>query len=150
MPEIENFPLCGLGSFFCSLIVTKLVQSMARGSSRTRNTKVKNNKGATEHNFASYNVLCSHLAGSNHFRYCKPEFLDRAYRLPLILEKLEAEVSKNSVIALQEVGQEWAEISTPSSPREATILCAGTMARDLMITWVWVLRYRHLNTKLWR
>mgnify|MGYP000393457998 CR=1 FL=1 len=81
---------------------------MVRRSSRTRKTTSKRSNGGPDHNFVSYNVLCSHLAGPNHFRYCKPEFLDRSYRLSLILKKLEAEISKDSVIALQEIGQEWA------------------------------------------
>jgi len=81
---------------------------MVRSSSRSRTRKSAPKKEGIEHRLVSYNVLCSHLAGADHFRYCDPKYLDREYRLALILQKLEAEVANSSVIALQEIGQEWA------------------------------------------
>jgi 2',5'-phosphodiesterase len=65
--------------------------------------------GTQQHRVVSYNVLCSHLAAPDHFQFCKPEYLDRNYRMKLIQEKLLVEMKKDSIIALQEIGQEWAE-----------------------------------------
>lgn len=106
---------------------------MPRSSSRTRGTPKE--RGGPQHRLVTYNVLCSHLAGPNHFRYCKPEFLDRAYRLPLILEKLEAEMKNNSIIALQEIGQEWAgDLHTFFSERGYYFVCRhyGSRFNDYM------------------
>ena len=63
--------------------------------------------GIGTHRVCTYNVLSSHLAGEDHFRHCNPEYLDQKYRLKLIFETLEDEMSRGSIIALQEVGQEW-------------------------------------------
>lgn len=79
-----------------------------RSSSRGRGRKSDPKSSGPKHRFTTYNILCSHLAGKNHFRYCKPEFLDADYRLDLIKQKLQGEVDKKAVIAIQEIGHEWA------------------------------------------
>lgn len=82
-----------------------------RSSSRGRKGAGSTSKakgGGSEHRLYTYNVLCSHLAGKDHFRYCKPEFLGAEYRLGLIKEKLSAEIEVGAIIALQEIGYEWA------------------------------------------
>lgn len=56
----------------------------------------------------SYNVLSSHLADPSHFSTLKPEHLLAANRLPAVLEKLDEEISRNSLICLQEVSYDWA------------------------------------------
>ena len=62
----------------------------------------------------SYNVLSSHLASSDHFTACKPEDLDFANRLPLVLSKLESEIKdcqtmdKPVIFCLQEVSHSFA------------------------------------------
>eukprot|EP00605_Chrysophyceae_sp_TOSAG23-4_P000989 GSChrysophyteH1.ASY1.ANO1.1089.1 assembled CDS len=76
------------------------------------------------HRVCSYNVLSSHLAGEDHFRHCNPEYLDRKYRLKLIMETLEDEMSRGSIIALQEVGQEWgAELHAFFAKNEYYFVC---------------------------
>lgn len=56
----------------------------------------------------SYNVLSSHLAEPSHFTTLNPEHLKASNRLPLVLSKLDEEISKDSLICLQEVSQDWA------------------------------------------
>ena len=56
----------------------------------------------------SYNVLSSHLADPSHFSTLDPEHLRATNRLPVILEKLDEEMNRNSLICLQEVSYEWA------------------------------------------
>lgn len=56
----------------------------------------------------SYNVLSSHLADPSHFSTLDPEHLLAANRLPVILEKLDEEMNRNSLICLQEVSYDWA------------------------------------------
>eukprot|EP01038_Epipyxis_sp_PR26KG_P008906 gene8906-12010_t len=61
----------------------------------------------------SYNVLSSHLSSPTHFLNCKPEFLDPKYRLNKVKEKLEKEISSNSVICLQEISHSWGSALHP-------------------------------------
>ena len=77
--------------------------------SKTNKTTSGQDSAPGSHRFVTYNVLASHLAEPSHFRHCQPEFLDRDYRMKLIKETLLAEMRQHSVIALQEIGQEWAE-----------------------------------------
>ncbi|CAN0432619.1 unnamed protein product [Ectocarpus sp. 12 AP-2014] len=57
---------------------------------------------------ATYNILCSHLAEPTRFPQCSPRNLDAPTRLKRVKHKLDAEISKGSVICLQEVGIQWA------------------------------------------
>ncbi|CBJ31273.1 conserved unknown protein [Ectocarpus siliculosus] len=57
---------------------------------------------------ATYNILCSHLAEPTRFPQCSPRNLDAPTRLKRVKHKLDAEISKGSVICLQEVGIGWA------------------------------------------
>lgn len=85
-------------------------RSSSRGrkdDSKAKGSGASKGKGP-EHRLYTYNVLCSHLAGKDHFRYCKPDFLDAKYRLELIKQKLGAEIDAGSIIALQEIGYGWA------------------------------------------
>lgn len=59
------------------------------------------------HRITSYNVLSSCLAEPSHFKACNPAFLDKDYRLQKLFEKLLPEISKQAVINLQEVSNEW-------------------------------------------
>lgn len=59
----------------------------------------------------SYNVLSSHLASPSHFTTLDPTHLEASNRLPLVLKKLDEEItsSKSSVVlCLQEVSYDWA------------------------------------------
>lgn len=56
----------------------------------------------------SYNVLSSHLADPSHFSTLNPDHLLAANRLPMVLEKLDEEIKRNSLICLQEVSYDWA------------------------------------------
>ena len=56
----------------------------------------------------SYNVLSSHLADPSHFSTLNPDHLAQENRLPVVLDKLEAEIQQNSLICLQEVSNDWA------------------------------------------
>lgn len=58
----------------------------------------------------SYNVLSSHLSEPSFYSSLKPEHLDPANRLPVVLNKLENEMNKNknTILCLQEVSYDWA------------------------------------------
>jgi len=56
----------------------------------------------------SYNVLSSHLADPWHFSTLNPDHLVAENRLPMVLDKLEEEIQRNSLICLQEVSNDWA------------------------------------------
>jgi mRNA deadenylase 3'-5' endonuclease subunit Ccr4 len=56
----------------------------------------------------TYNVLSSSLARADYFSFCSPKYLSASYRLAKVKEKLQAEVSKNAIICLQEVSTQWA------------------------------------------
>lgn len=62
----------------------------------------------TNINIVQYNVLSSSLATGDYFFYCNPNFLDKNYRLPLLQQRLLAEVNKKSIICLQEISILWA------------------------------------------
>lgn len=68
----------------------------------------KNRRISAAHNFYTYNVLSSHLAGANHFRYCDPEDLNADARMDKILSLLKNEVADESIIALQETSVYYA------------------------------------------
>lgn len=57
---------------------------------------------------ASYNVLSSHLASADFYSTLNPEHLKASNRLPVVLQKIEDEVQKKSIICLQEVSYDWA------------------------------------------
>ena len=57
---------------------------------------------------ASYNVLSSHLADPEHFSTLNPDHLAAKNRLPVVLQKIDEEISQNSIICLQEVSYDWA------------------------------------------
>lgn len=58
----------------------------------------------------SYNVLSSHLASPSHFNTLNPAHLAATARLPVVLQKVEAEISthKRVIVCLQEVSHDWA------------------------------------------
>lgn len=59
----------------------------------------------------SYNVLSSHLASPSYFSTLDPEHLYADKRLPLVLKKLDEEISSSKssvVVCLQEVSNDWA------------------------------------------
>jgi len=56
----------------------------------------------------TYNVLSSSLARSDYFTFCNPKWLSSTYRLKKLKEKMDLEVSKKSIICLQEVSMVWA------------------------------------------
>ncbi|KAL7570373.1 hypothetical protein ACA910_017211 [Epithemia clementina (nom. ined.)] len=59
----------------------------------------------------SYNVLSSHLATTSQYPTLNPDHLKAEHRLPVVLEKLEQEITahkKNVVVCLQEVSLDWA------------------------------------------
>jgi mRNA deadenylase 3'-5' endonuclease subunit Ccr4 len=53
----------------------------------------------------SYNVLSSKLARASHFTQTLPEYLDVDYRLPRILNKLEAEIDRSSAATSLDANQ---------------------------------------------
>ncbi len=55
----------------------------------------------------SYNVLSSALASPTHFTSCDPDDLDFHKRLPRVISKIEEEVTKRSIVCLQEVSHEF-------------------------------------------
>jgi mRNA deadenylase 3'-5' endonuclease subunit Ccr4 len=56
----------------------------------------------------TYNVLSSHLADPWHFSTLNPHHLAAENRLPMVLEKLDEEIQRSSLICLQEVSHDWA------------------------------------------
>jgi 2',5'-phosphodiesterase len=56
----------------------------------------------------SYNVLSSHLASASHYPTLNPDHLIASNRLPMVLKKIDEEVTKKAVICLQEVSNDWA------------------------------------------
>jgi mRNA deadenylase 3'-5' endonuclease subunit Ccr4 len=56
----------------------------------------------------SYNVLSSQLAQPNFYTSLNPDHLLAANRLPVVLKKLDEEISKKAVICLQEISNDWA------------------------------------------
>ncbi len=56
----------------------------------------------------TYNLLSSSLASPSYFVKCDPVFLDSEYRINSIKQKLSADISRKSVICLQEVSLYWA------------------------------------------
>ena len=57
---------------------------------------------------ATYNVLSSHLSGKDHYSTLNPEHLNPKNRLPVVLQKIDEEIEKSSIICLQEVSHDWA------------------------------------------
>jgi len=57
---------------------------------------------------ASYNVLSSQLSGADHYTTYNPRDLDPKNRLPVVLQKIDDEIEKSSIICLQEVSHDWA------------------------------------------
>lgn len=57
---------------------------------------------------ATYNVLSSHLSGVDHYSTLNPDHLNPKNRLPVILQKIDEEVERSSIILLQEVSHDWA------------------------------------------
>jgi len=57
---------------------------------------------------ATYNVLSSHLSGKDHYSTLNPEHLSPKNRLPVVLQKIDEEIEKSSIICLQEVSHDWA------------------------------------------
>lgn len=56
----------------------------------------------------SYNLLSSHLADPGYFVHCDPAALDKQTRLNRIEAKINQEIEKGSIIALQEISHMWA------------------------------------------
>jgi mRNA deadenylase 3'-5' endonuclease subunit Ccr4 len=58
----------------------------------------------------SYNVLSSHLASPSQFTTLDPEHLEASKRLPLVLKKIDEELSSSpkTIVCLQEVSYDWA------------------------------------------
>lgn len=59
------------------------------------------------HVFTTYNVLSSSLGSDSYYTSCSPEHLNSNYRLKLLKSKLEVEISRESIIALQEISHAW-------------------------------------------
>eukprot|EP00532_Pseudo-nitzschia_australis_P004891 CAMPEP_0168192482 /NCGR_PEP_ID=MMETSP0139_2-20121125/18071_1 /TAXON_ID=44445 /ORGANISM="Pseudo-nitzschia australis, Strain 10249 10 AB" /LENGTH=391 /DNA_ID=CAMNT_0008115723 /DNA_START=234 /DNA_END=1409 /DNA_ORIENTATION=- len=57
---------------------------------------------------ATYNVLSSHLSEPEYYSTLNPEHLNPTNRLPSVLQKIDAEIEKSSVVCLQEVSHDWA------------------------------------------
>ena len=56
----------------------------------------------------TYNVLSSHLGGTDYFTSCKPEHLDASARLETLKKKLDVEIESKAIICLQEISTPWA------------------------------------------
>ena len=56
----------------------------------------------------TYNILCDALARPENMKYYKAKDLDPEDRFQRIIERIEIEVQRNSIICLQEVSQSWA------------------------------------------
>ena len=57
---------------------------------------------------ATYNVLSSHLSGTDHYSTLNPAHLCPTKRLPVVLQKIDDEIERSAIICLQEVSHEWA------------------------------------------
>jgi len=57
---------------------------------------------------ATYNVLSSHLSGTDHYSTLNPDHLCPKNRLPVVLKKIDEEIARSSIICLQEVSHDWA------------------------------------------
>lgn len=57
---------------------------------------------------ATYNVLSSHLSGADHYSTLNPDHLCPKNRLPVVLQKIDEEIERSSIICLQEVSHDWA------------------------------------------
>ena len=55
----------------------------------------------------TYNVLAPSLGGPSTYTKCNPAFLIASFRLALVKKKLEAEMGRDAVVALQEVELSW-------------------------------------------
>ena len=57
---------------------------------------------------ATYNVLSSHLSEPEYYSTLNPEHLNPTNRLSSVLQKIDAELEKSSIVCLQEVSHDWA------------------------------------------
>ncbi|KAJ1435545.1 Endonuclease/exonuclease/phosphatase [Ochromonadaceae sp. CCMP2298] len=92
------------GSFFLFAVLTLLASTSAMSAQRLTRSSIRM---ASSIKVTSYNVLSSQLAGENHFKACKPEWLNAKYRLGVVKEKLESEVKDKAIICLQEISHDW-------------------------------------------
>lgn len=104
--KITTRRLLSLSSFFGSLdailpkqfgLTTTKVAAMAPPSNTPLHLRV-----------ATYNVLSSHLSGTDHYSTLNPDHLNPKNRLPVVLEKIDQEIEQSSIICLQEVSHDWA------------------------------------------
>lgn len=56
----------------------------------------------------TYNILCDKLASPENLKFYKPEDLDNEDRFNRIIQRIQIEIQRNSVICLQEISQNWA------------------------------------------
>lgn len=56
---------------------------------------------------ATYNVLSSHLSSTDHYSTLNPDHLCPENRLPVVLQKIDEEIEKSSIICLQEISHDW-------------------------------------------
>lgn len=125
MTSLSNFPrVVVLLSTICALplVVTMLVPLVAssycrrnpplHGLQQLRGLRMSSSvlhasSGGGGHVFTTYNVLSSSLGSDSYYTSCSPEHLNSNYRLKLLKSKLEVEISRESIIALQEVSHAW-------------------------------------------
>jgi exonuclease III len=108
--KITTRRLISLSSIFGSLDailskqfgLTKFAAAMAPLSQQQMQQQPLNVRVAT------YNVLSSHLSGKDHYSTLNPEHLNPKNRLPVVLQKIDEEIEKSSIICLQEVSHDWA------------------------------------------
>lgn len=58
-------------------------------------------------NIVQYNILSSKLCDPDYYRWCNVTDLEPKNRIKKICEYLKEEISKNSIICLQEISREW-------------------------------------------
>ena len=76
-------------------------------SLRMSSSALHTSSGDEGHVFTTYNVLSSSLGSDSYYTSCNPEHLNSNYRLKLLKSKLEEEISRESIIALQELSHAW-------------------------------------------
>lgn len=121
MSSLSNFPRVVVTICALQLVVTMLVPLVASSYCRRNpplhglqqlrglrmSSSVLHASSGGGHVFTTYNVLSSSLGSDSYYTSCSPEHLNSNYRLKLLKSKLEVEISRESIIALQEVSHAW-------------------------------------------
>lgn len=91
-----------------STIANRCRHHASRKTFQMINSNLMSTPSAMDVKITTYNVLSSHLGGADYYTSCKPEWLKPSHRLAKLKQKLDREISKDSIICLQEISTTWA------------------------------------------